>query len=409
MNNNLTLTQGDRITLQKSGNNLVVSADSQIVDEHSTSETLGYSAKQTNEEIANPDRTIIAKDFEYKNMLNKDEWQNGYLDNGSFVSSDVNTLFSAISIEQKEYSLSVNSKVLYLVIYEFNNSDQQINVVIGENVNALHYVPKSNTSYIKVAFNIDNSTVITQAEIDSLNPQFSLYKKLIKDVGGYVKEDTTFYANDFKCKNMFNKYTVTKNYAVDGGSNGALIQSTGNSASDFIEVEPGKNYYLTKNPATGTSNCFYDSNKVFISAIYKTDGIITIPNNPDIKYIRFNVPISALDNVQFELGSTATTYTPYKEFDCAEVRSLIERFYTNQSYSDGDLNNAIPSGLYCFYPSILHRPSTEITGFADYGLIITFTTAEWYYQIAIGNYGTPKMAVRISADKGSTWGSWETV
>lgn len=117
---------------------------------------------------------------------------------------------------------------------------------------------------------------------------------------------------DIACKNLFDKNNALKGYELSSATGG----TTSNSAfytSDYIEVIPGEKYYLTKS-ALGSSNCFYDSNKNFISVISLQTGVLTIPDNSSIKYVRFNGSLSDIDNVQFEIGEVATDYVEYKGY-----------------------------------------------------------------------------------------------
>lgn len=100
----------------------------------------------------------------------------------------------------------------------------------------------------------------------------------------------------------------------------------------------------------------------------------------------------------------------YSSFNCGRrfLNDLIENLtggYKNAS----NLNNAIEPGLYNYYAEHSNKPSNQISGFADYGLVIVIKTGTWIYQVAIGNYGSPIMARRVSTDNGSSWGNWESI
>jgi hypothetical protein len=113
-----------------------------------------------------------------------------------------------------------------------------------------------------------------------------------------------------------NENLYDKNASVSeelNGSDGTTSSSSTYSTSDYIRVIPGQDYYLTgKND--GYSNCFYDNNKNFIQTIRKTTGVITVPNNQNIAFIRFNSNKTFKNTIMFVKGSTApTTYVEHEE------------------------------------------------------------------------------------------------
>lgn len=109
-------------------------------------------------------------------------------------------------------------------------------------------------------------------------------------------------------KNLFDKNTITSGYRLDGS--GIANGSASNEfTSDFIEVESGKTYIRNYGDISAyTRTCFYDKNKSFVSKNDDSQSF-TIPDN--VKYIRFSEYLSRLDTMQFEKGTTATTYEPY--------------------------------------------------------------------------------------------------
>lgn len=116
-------------------------------------------------------------------------------------------------------------------------------------------------------------------------------------------------------KNIFNKETVKYNTIIDSGGN-----ETPNDyyvSSDFVPVKENTTYY-TKGLTVVIG---YDVNKQSLGYLrnYSFDGSFLTPNN--CKYVRIR-NFSALDDldsqktwietVQFEEGSTATPYEPFK-------------------------------------------------------------------------------------------------
>lgn len=111
-------------------------------------------------------------------------------------------------------------------------------------------------------------------------------------------------------KNLF----TSENSEVDKFVNdqGTTQASTGWLASDYIKVPKNTTLYFNPNTTAGTTakHCFYDINKNFISAIASGEGTFTTPIN--CAYMRFSYR-STSDNIQLEVGSTATSFQEYDE------------------------------------------------------------------------------------------------
>ena len=122
-------------------------------------------------------------------------------------------------------------------------------------------------------------------------------------VTGYTKQATT------TGKNLFNPdQTVTNNSYLD--ANGAIQSTTGWKVSDYIEVNSSTNYYFNPNSTSGNNakGAFYDSSNNFISSFNSGAIAITTPSN--CQYIRFSFR-DASNDIQLELGSSATSYEEY--------------------------------------------------------------------------------------------------
>jgi hypothetical protein len=105
-------------------------------------------------------------------------------------------------------------------------------------------------------------------------------------------------------KNLFNKETVTKGYALDL-ANGNIAINAPYSVSDFIEIKPGAAYIKT--PTNGY--CYYSSSKVFIGPGGSGSSMVAYLN---AAYVRITVPTADLDITQLEEGTVQTAYDPYK-------------------------------------------------------------------------------------------------
>lgn len=105
-------------------------------------------------------------------------------------------------------------------------------------------------------------------------------------------------------KNLFDKTRVTPDKSLS--NIGTLQDASGFSTSSYISILPSTTYFKTLLRACA----WYDVNKTFISYTASVDNIaITSPSNAS--FIRLHCYTTSLDSGQLELGSTATTYTPF--------------------------------------------------------------------------------------------------
>lgn len=120
--------------------------------------------------------------------------------------------------------------------------------------------------------------------------------------------------DNVKGKNLFNENVIIRDYELigSGSSAGSLNPQSGWYVSDYIEVKPNAKYYLTKG-SSGSSVCFYNSSRTYVTTLTSLpSGVITVPDNNNIKYLRFNGVLTQLSSVQLEKGETATTYASFQ-------------------------------------------------------------------------------------------------
>ena len=114
-------------------------------------------------------------------------------------------------------------------------------------------------------------------------------------------------------KNLFDKTTVTTGAWLN--NNGGTNSGTNRAYSDFIPIKLNQPYYVTK--AVGLSAFYtaiiFDSSKAIIGtqSILGSRGASGTLTFTSGAYIRINVDETDLNDVQLELGSTATTFEPY--------------------------------------------------------------------------------------------------
>ena len=124
------------------------------------------------------------------------------------------------------------------------------------------------------------------------------------------------------------------------------------------------------------SVCFYDKNKNYISgtALAKATKIITTPSNAT--YCRSTQSKNENNKFQFEIGSTATTYSPYNgntytiDLDGTRYGGTLDVvsgvMTVDRGYMDmGDLNYILGGGGLVFYSSIPSRKTGTIQIISD--------------------------------------------
>jgi hypothetical protein len=112
-------------------------------------------------------------------------------------------------------------------------------------------------------------------------------------------------------KNLFNKQTITPNSFA--GSTGSIVSNTTYALSDFIEVEAGETYYGAGASQSMRFWTAYDEFKRVVSAEGSNVGgtTITVPAS-GVKYYRVTLFTTNIDSFQFEKGTAATAYEPYR-------------------------------------------------------------------------------------------------
>lgn len=243
-------------------------------------------------------------------------------------------------------------------------------------------------------------------------------------VGTLVK--TIDYSNLFHLdKEMIMENGVSKNLLPPIFSRYLwLDKDTGNTyvsekvrdiVSWYVPVKPNTQYTFSPantniwisihgyNSSQGHTRCILETSLPTSPTVFTTNG--------DERYLRFSINDGEHINriYQLEEGSVATDIVPY--FNIQELNALFSD--KSNDIFNSDLNNINVSGVYNFYPGNGHSPKTQLSGFAEYGQIIVMgghrginTDSTWIQQIAMGNYGDNKMAIRTSVDDGQTWTDW---
>lgn len=166
-------------------------------------------------------------------------------------------------------------------------------------------------------------------------------------------------------KNLFDKNDVIKGIRAD--ANG-LVDATNAQTSNYIEVTPNTQYYITN--VIGLSiwytGAYYDKNKKFISQLnidgtFPTSGTITTPSN--CYYIVLNILahnyLVDVNKVMMSLGSTPIDYEPFETIEVVDYEIVEDSMsYPQIALNvDGDYEQVTTQGYQLFDASKLPTKS----------------------------------------------------
>lgn len=144
-------------------------------------------------------------------------------------------------------------------------------------------------------------------------------------------------------KNLFDKDNVVP--GIPDPNTGEIIRTTeAGRTTQFIRVNAGDVYTCSGQGNYGwTTTAYYDNNKSFISRSSTGNGTFTVPANT--YYMRKTCSVSALDTVQVERGSVATSYQPYtkQEVEINLGKNLFNK--NNANVFDGYVSNTASNKL----------------------------------------------------------------
>lgn len=117
---------------------------------------------------------ITVENIKCKNMINKDTFTLSYTygSDGVWTFNDKNAISDYIEIESNEsYTISSITSPTAIVVHYFNSNKQWQERTIYQNVNEIHITNTSDYPYIRISFNYDDTTTVTQSIIDSMQFQ----------------------------------------------------------------------------------------------------------------------------------------------------------------------------------------------------------------------------------------------
>lgn len=166
-------------------------------------------------------------------------------------------------------------------------------------------------------------------------------------------------------KNLFDKNDIVSGIRAD--VNG-LVDATNSQTSNYIEVQPNTQYYLTNviGLSTWYTGAYYDKDKKFISQLnvsgkFPTNGTITTPSN--CYYIVLNILVNNnlvnVNEVMMSLGSTPIDYEPFETIEVVDYE-IVDDDMTYPQISmnvDGDYEQVTTQGYQLFDASKLSTKS----------------------------------------------------
>ena len=318
------------------------------------------------------DTTFYANDFKSKNMFVPTKTNNGTnialyqatlnMEDDEFVFTATGTAiyFGNVKAEGADYTndrgVLIDVEGISSICYTLTNPsfNQTYITAYDSTKKSLGYVHRALSSgsydipagakYITLRFGVNNTTSGTvyrtkvQLEVGSQSTPYTPYKRTIKEENGNVKEDTTFYANDFKCKNLFNINStptwISGNDMTWSVSNNELTVSGKYYIGFLVDVKANTNYYMSsiRTITTSTTNTgsirIFKSDQTSITSHNTGNFTFNTGDNTQI-YIVFysgsgSTGVVKFSNTQLEVGSEPTPYTEYKNFENEEIYSTNE-------------------------------------------------------------------------------------
>lgn len=153
-------------------------------------------------------------------------------------------------------------------------------------------------------------------------------------------------------KNLFNRYTVTSGYFLNGTE--TPVAHASSFYSDYIPVEGGASYAINTRDGGGRYICFYDAAYRSVEGGFPMESIndthtFIAPSNA--RLMRVSSYTSVIPTLQIEKGTEVTEYEPYYEYgpvhtmekEIASIEKDTLKKIPSKNLFD---KNAITSGYY---------------------------------------------------------------
>ena len=172
--------------------------------------------------------------------------------------------------------------------------------------------------------------------------------QLQEELADIIDSDALLYTS----VNMFNPTTTTDGYIVN---NTGLVETSGYSCSDYIEVDGSKTYSFRGKYSGGVQIVLYDENKNYLKQYYEgsplsgsySGGHLVIDMSstyPNTKYVRVNMATAAIGSVyMFVEGSYPSEYVPYAEpsFKSEKINQYVQKLIEDNRLLTVDITESI--------------------------------------------------------------------
>jgi len=287
-----------------------------------------------------------------KNLLNTQNWAGGYIDSsGNLHTGNTNALFDGyIEVNSNtQYVISTNTSIRNVAISEFDSSQTFIQRnQSGNNVSLLTITTTANTKYVRVQFNYDNSTTITQAIIDGLELQlesgssrtsYEPYQSQTYPInlGSLEYCKIGDYSDKFALstgENLFDMNWLKQGYISDS----VVDNRTGRTRTDAILLEAGTYTFHFEYTSSKWVKCVeYTSatatSGTFLFNIQSSNYTKTITLEADT-WVRFGIDdditnVSTNAKIMLNEGSTALPWEPYEIGNWYLKKNIIKTTLNN--------------------------------------------------------------------------------
>jgi hypothetical protein len=216
----------------------------------------------------------------------------------NFIEVQPNTSYT-LNAGIQSYMSWYNSSQTYISGLAWNNGDSKTS--------------PNNAKYIRFDFQMSN---VNNVSFTTTSPT-PAYPSDIHTISGSNKVVVCG-------KNLFDKNTIINDYYYN--DSGVWTNVANTYISDYIQVNANTSYIFQTGAGADTNKRinYFTDNKVWISQTVTTNQTYSFitPNNAKYVRISFNIAVNK-NNIQIEVGSTATTYTPYvsqeQEVDLGEI------------------------------------------------------------------------------------------
>lgn len=229
-------------TLFLDGSNNYISGE--LVKEQSSSSNNSYYLENTSEaDLAyfELEGKTTQETRSGKNLLQTSNWINAYISSdGVIMNANNNCLFDGyIKVTPNtQYTVSSNRKLTNISISEFTNDQLFIQRTQVNSISSSTIITTTTTQYVRVAFNYDGSTTITQTIIDSLELQLEKGQKTSYEPYGVMPSPdypselvSVGYSNSMQ--NPTSRVNLNNWYFIDSPTN---IQITQEMVGKYVNI-----------------------------------------------------------------------------------------------------------------------------------------------------------------------------